>query len=983
MPIRLPLSALRRCLYLSCLLAVIAPIAPTAAQTLEPTIDLAQVDEQTSSAATDLRIDPRWRINYNSDSGGYNGGFTGFEGFIPLLQTPGSHLVYLVPRVSLDDDAELGGSLLAGYRFLSGSTLLGGYAGFDFRDTGRSSFTQFSAGLEAFGDVWDVHLNTYLPLGDRRNQVAGSSSASGVPTNLRFQGNQLVFDLGSFSQAEAALSGVDFEAGFRLIELPAGWGNLWAYSGLYYYGGNESDDSLGVRMRLDYRLQENLRFGLGVQNDDLFGTNVFFSVNASVGGPTQLPEAEAVDPEALVWARAAESLTRNHSIIVEQQTERSLQTDVAINPDTQEAYFFLHVTPGGGDGSGTVEDPQNAIASALLTANSGNIVYVRPGDTATNPLSGFTIPAEVQVLSSGVEQSLSIQSSGSVITAVLPDFGDRGTLPRIENGVTLIGGNNTLAGFDVFNGPSGIVVNGASGAILRDNQVSNNSVVGISLENSDGVQVLNNTLVDNRSGIAVTSGSDEAIIQGNQVSRINDAAITVQNSNGSTIQQNTLLDSRLGIVTNNGVGLRIQENEISQIGETAIALQAGSHQATIAQNTISNAQSGIAVSQSDSLTVQNNEISQIDSIAIGLNTVTAGVIQNNQLFNAQQGVNALGSDNLLIQDNEIFNISVAPISLTDSDGALIQRNQISNSSNVGIGIFDTVGVEIVDNQLSQIATLGTTNPATTLPAAIYLNQVTGTASITGNTVTGTSTGNGNPSIEGQAIAVGNVSGDLDLAIANNTIGGPNPSDNNAGDGIVVVMGGTATGTIAITNNQIEGNGTSSPLAGDGIQVAVEGNNNLASLTIANNTITNNVDDGIDLRVGTILAGNPQLRASITNNTIQGHSNGQGINIQAQQNGSTVVNGTSQADVAIQSNTLSNNSTDVRAIASGNNPFPMQTTASRVCLRLQDNVLQDNFALIQQNEGLLQLEPPTGNSNSNTVTMTGTITSVSAATCQTP
>ncbi|MFE4106375.1 right-handed parallel beta-helix repeat-containing protein [Almyronema epifaneia] len=970
-------SAVCRSLSLGSLLAVTLTIAPALAQTVPQAVLLTQSSESASTTATDLRIRPRWHINYNSANGGYSDGFTGFEGFIPLQQTPGENVIYWVPRISLDDEANLAGSLLAGYRFLAGSTLLGGYAGFDFRDTGSSDFTQFAAGLEAFGDVWDIHLNAYLPIGDTRNQVSGDGDTSRTPLNPRFQGNQLIFDLGRLNQFEAALGGVDVDAGFRLLELPEGWGNLWAYSGLYYYGGNESDDSLGVRLRLDYRLQENLRFGLGVQHDDLFGTNVFFSVNTRLGSPTPLPAADDVTPERLVWARAAESLTRNQAIVVEKQTDLNFQADqVAINPSTGEAYFFVHVTPGGAAGTGTVEDPVNTLVAALSAAGSGHVVYVRPGDSLSNPLSGgFTIPGNLQVRSSGVEQSLPVEIGSELTAIVLPDFGDRGTLPRIDGGVTLIEGNNILAGFDIRNAVNGITVSGASGAIVQDNAVAQMSGTGIVVQNNaDNVLVQNNILTNDRLGIAVLSGSDNAVVQNNQISQIDDFAIVLENAENSLIQQNTLFNAEFGISATNAPALLIQGNQISQIDQTAITLAAGSNQATVAQNTITNTQFGLVVSDVADVRLQENDISQVDTTAIALDTVTDGVIQNNRLFNAQQGINALTADNLLIQDNQIFNISVAPILLTSSDGALIQRNQVFDASNVGIGVFDAVDVEILDNQLSRIATLGTNNLATTRPAAIYLNQVTGTARIAGNTVIGTATGNGNPRIEGQAIAVGNISGDLNLAIANNTIGGANPSDNNAGDGIVVVIGGTATGNIAITNNQIEGNGTNSPLAGDGIQVAVEGVNNLASLTIADNLIANNVDDGIDLRVGNLLAGNPQIRALITGNTIQGHGSGQGINLQAQRNAAGgAVAGVSRADVAIESNTLSTNATDIRAVADGT------AIGSTVCLRVQNNVNEDTTSLIRTNNGQFQLEPLSGNTNN----MATIAANVPANTCNTP
>ncbi|MEO0538905.1 MAG: right-handed parallel beta-helix repeat-containing protein [Cyanobacteria bacterium P01_A01_bin.123] len=865
-------AAARHSFYLmSSLLVALMPMTAVSAQTIEPDLDETQLPTQSSTSAADLRITPRWTINYNSANGGFDRGLTGFEGFIPVIQTPGDSLVYLVPRVSLDNSANLGGSLLAGYRFLSGNTLFGGYTGVDFRNTGRSDFTQLSAGLEAFGETWDVHFNAYLPIGDTRNQVTSGGS---VGLNPRFRENQLVFDVGQFNQVEAALNGVDLEGGFRLAEFSNDWGNLWAYPGLYYYGGNESEDSLGVRMRLDYRLQDNLRFGLGIQHDGLFGTNVFFSVNAIVGGPVQPPDGAEVEPEALLWARAAEPVTRNPVVIVDNQTviETQASNIVAVNPATGQAYNFIHVSPDNANadqGAGTVANPfttlgnsGGAATTALGNANPNDIVYVRPGNTAANAIPGFTIPAGVQVRSSGVVQTLAIAPTLGTTSVNLPNFGDLGTLPRVtgggNNGVTLVGGNNLLSGFDIRNADNGIVANNAANVVVRDNVIVQPRFDAIRVLDSPNAQILSNQIIQPEDEGLELANSPNSVVSNNQFTQIGERGLLIFNSSGTTVSNNT----------------------INQSGEEGIEIDGSAN-----------------------------------SVVVG-NTVIA-------------------------------------------------------ARRAGIYVEQLNGIEVRDNTVQQTTTAGLGRPA-----GIYLEDVTGTITLSGNSVTGTVAGGGNLRVEGQGIALRNNTGDFNLTLSGNTVGGANAGSGNAGDGIVVSLGGNATGTVSILNNRIEGNGTVAPLAGDGIQVTVENGANLSNLTISNNQILNNFDDGIDLRVGSVAATGAQLRALLSGNTITGHTNGQGINVVTQDSAitpGTAINGSSQTDIAIQQNTLNNNATDIRAIAGGAAP------GSTLCLRIQNNTNQDVINLSTANTGTLQLEPLTGNAN-NLATIAA---NAAANTCNTP
>ncbi|MEM9905818.1 MAG: hypothetical protein AAF921_12420, partial [Cyanobacteria bacterium P01_D01_bin.44] len=88
----------------SCLLFAIAALSSA----LQP----AEANEGT---AADLVVLPRWSLGHSASGAGYDG-FTFFDGFIPLEQTPGRELTFLNSRLSLDNGANPGINLLLGRR---------------------------------------------------------------------------------------------------------------------------------------------------------------------------------------------------------------------------------------------------------------------------------------------------------------------------------------------------------------------------------------------------------------------------------------------------------------------------------------------------------------------------------------------------------------------------------------------------------------------------------------------------------------------------------------------------------------------------------------------------------------------------------------------------------------------------------------------------------------------------------------------------
>ena len=103
---------------------------------------------------------------------GYEGSFVGMEGFFPLTQNPGKDLTYLQGRLLIaSDGGNPGGNVLLVYRHFNPgkNSILGGYIGFDVRDTGKTTFNQLGAGLEGIWSGFEAHISGYLPMWETRD----------------------------------------------------------------------------------------------------------------------------------------------------------------------------------------------------------------------------------------------------------------------------------------------------------------------------------------------------------------------------------------------------------------------------------------------------------------------------------------------------------------------------------------------------------------------------------------------------------------------------------------------------------------------------------------------------------------------------------------------------------------------------------------------------------------------------------------------
>lgn len=572
--------------YCLSLVSVLAISAEVMATPLPEKVALS-VDAEAIAETEAIRLRPAYSLNLTEGAG--HNGFASFGSFFPLFQTPEKNVTFLEGRVNVDTDGDFGGGLQVGYRtLLNNSTILGAYAGVDVRDTGHRTFTQVGVGSELLGENWDVTLNANIPLGNAR-QVVDTDIQLATP---QFAGNQLLIDELQIDQVQAALTTVSLDGGLELFDFGGGSG-LWGRGGVYYLGGEASEDSLGVRASLDYRPKNNLRFGVGLQNDGIFDTNVTFSVNALLGSSSQRSSDAAARPteensRSQLWARAAEPIARTNTVLVEHRTDvEILQADVAvINPETGNAFVFRHVDPDAAPSKllpaetlqaaseGTVEDPLSTVAQAanIADANADNIIFVQEGNVG----GGFTLPDGVQVRSAGPVQQLATQF-GDI---TLPGSGS-GNLPTVTGTVT-VGNNALVSGLNIDPSasaleealaPAEVIAAEVTAAEATEAQEVANGIVA----RGENITLEDNVIANVNQGIDLPDIDGTVSIVRNQISNTLSDGIFFGNIEGEDNATVTVANNTLDTVGGEGIefGL-IQGNAIANI--------------TVASNQITDAQ---------------------------------------------------------------------------------------------------------------------------------------------------------------------------------------------------------------------------------------------------------------------------------------------------------------------------------------------------------------------------------------------------------
>lgn len=683
-------------------------------------------DDETSGDEIneDLRVPLRAGIGYSSSGAGFDG-FGQFEGFIPVWQQLGKDVVFLETRLLIDNGAHLGGNLLLGGRhyYTDRNQILGGYASFDTRSTGDSTFYQLGLGFERLAR-WDFRANAYVPLGETSNQVSDSGfvdTGSGISTG--FVGRRLVLtneiERTRITRDEVALVALDLEAGGAIARWEGG--DIRGYAGTYAYLADRVPTTFGWKVRLDARPQPNLTLGVAVQGDELFGTNIVATVGATF--PRLRPNRELSDREAII-TRLREPVYRNNAITVDTVTETEQeferQSDVLFNPEEEEPYLFTHVTLGASGGDGTFENPFGTVEEALqATLSDGNdIVYV--DGEANIPIPAFEISDDVSVLSQGPEQTLAGLPfpgfpAGGVRLPFNPDvnfdngiivelpFSGDGAFPTITGGgndLVTLGNNTVLAGFQLESAPQNAIAGeNVNNIELRNNRIANAGATGIAFSNVTGSAILfdNSITGSGDRGIAIANnelGDLEAEISGFQ---LEDNLVGLEAISEGTGFQGVVVGPSSSENTSRGVAPGVSiNNEIIGSGNQGLIVQAGNlgeQELSMSQSTISDSGAEGALITADdnatqlltlsAITIRDNGGSGVrvngETTALGTATTQELSIENNSEISGNQGDGITIEANGILGSRVIQGFSFTNSAIVDNAGAGIRSTALGSS----------------------------------------------------------------------------------------------------------------------------------------------------------------------------------------------------------------------------------------------------------------------------------------------------------------
>jgi hypothetical protein len=789
-----------RSLFLGSCLTLFYPLAANAQTLSEVGWDNEPITAQVETLGIFL---PRFGAQLTTASEvGNNSSYGSVYGWFPFSTTASTSLGFGETRLNFETESDrISGNFLLGYRQLlpESNAAFGTYLGYDFRNTGNTIFQQIDGGLEWLSESWEMRINAYIPVGRSRRLVAEQLINRGISvSHPYFENHFLAVTQRQVIQRnrffEAALAGFDFEVGTRLYQ----WdnGDVRSYLGTYLYGGEGTASYLGLRSRLVARYNNTFNASLTLQTDGKFGTNLILGVGTSWGGFRS--NSDLNRHQHSLFNRLASPILRQHQIAVDRQFESEFietrRQIILTNPATQQPWRFLHVTPGGNNGNGTVESPFSTIIAATnRTRSDGNdIIYVQTG---SNPgLDGFTIPDFVRVLSTGPQQFINTIELGQL---QLLGSGN-GVFPSIVGTVTM--GNQTLlSGFAIAGQTNaGVVARNISSAVIRDNMIESPIIAGVLLENTTGTITLErNRVTGNTVPALIANNIENASVIDSNLSSFNSASngITLNGIRGNFKLANTTVNIQQPI--NYGV-------QVSQVtGTVNLTATAGSRIAN----------PGTA----GALLTNNTTFSGFAIDAAGQNGIIANSVRNlsirdNQIVNANNGIDLQNMvDNVSVFNNRISQVNNGIYIQGSLANATISGNQIVQASN-GINLQDFAGaIAVLNNQISQTVDRG-------INLGVIENQTTVT--IANNQIS-------ELSATGRGISVDQIQNNAraTLNIANNRI-------SNIGDEGIYIndIQDNAEATITISGNIIENTGQ------EGMQIDFIEDNAIANITISGNTI---------------------------------------------------------------------------------------------------------------------------------------------------
>ncbi len=190
----------------------------------------------------------------------YTGVYTvGLADLMLSIDGDEKHNLYMDPQVTYGSDQQWLTDLGLGYRWISNDAAILGWYAFAGRTrvNNNSDFWIANPGVEALGSRWDAHINAYIPLAGRSNEVNNSVELNSISEPF-FTGHTevitSVFDLAN--EIERIGNGADATLAYQLFRSVP----LKVYLGAYFFDIPGTNKLRGGVAGFQYWFDQNIKF---------------------------------------------------------------------------------------------------------------------------------------------------------------------------------------------------------------------------------------------------------------------------------------------------------------------------------------------------------------------------------------------------------------------------------------------------------------------------------------------------------------------------------------------------------------------------------------------------------------------------------------------------------------------------------------------------------------------------------------------------
>lgn len=428
---------------------------------------------------------------------GYTQGYTTLDVFI--ANDPGKWVLtpFIDLRGHIFNNGKWAFNAGVGARKTLGCRVYGANVYYDYRNTSQIDFNQIGFGLETLGNLWDLRINGYLPVGSK------VSSAYDIKFG-GFRGNSVLVD----RKFKYAMKGIDAEAGFHFGKTSG----FEFYSGIgpYYFKGDLGKAAIGGKARAAGCYKQYVTLEFSDSYDTVFHNNFQAQLTLALPfGPKVRAKAthrdcpDICDFATLLATRMIQPVARQEIIVVEKKVKK--------DPAAGIGFIFVN---NESHSNGTYESPYPTLLLAQDNSVPGNVIYVFQGDGTTKGMDqGIILQNEQKLWGSGVSQTLDTNFGPIVIPP--QTFGP----PQITNS-----SGNSAVTLAVDNQISGVTLLAPSSAY---------GITGYNENNPGNVSILSSTISGPSSsygGIAlvyVTGGPNTAVFDGLTISTPGGSGINI------------------------------------------------------------------------------------------------------------------------------------------------------------------------------------------------------------------------------------------------------------------------------------------------------------------------------------------------------------------------------------------------------------------------------------------------------------------------